>query len=59
MLPECRLVCCSCTLICPYQLVLVLNAGLPNVVGGYDETPEVMASLLRVKIIVMHGFLFA
>ena len=26
--------------------------GLPNALGGYDETPEIMSSLLKVRVYV-------
>jgi hypothetical protein len=29
-------------------------AGLPNALGGYDETPEIMAAHLKVRV-GMHG----
>ena len=29
------------------------NAGLPNEMGGYDETPEDMATSMKVKIAII------
>ena len=28
--------------------------GLPNALGGYDETPAIMASLLKVSLNIMY-----
>jgi 5-methyltetrahydrofolate--homocysteine methyltransferase len=33
--------------ICPRPVVCYPNAGLPNEMGEYDETPEIMAGLIR------------
>ena len=30
--------------------LLLFCLGLPNALGGYDETPDIMASLLKVSI---------
>ena len=29
---------------------MYLNLGLPNALGGYDETPEIMSSHLQVHV---------
>ncbi len=31
----------------PFYLVCYPNAGLPNVFGGFDQTPDIMSALLR------------
>lgn len=31
-------------------LMFTIISGLPNALGGYDETPSIMASLLKVSI---------
>ncbi len=31
----------------PFRVMIYPNAGLPNAFGGYDETPEMTASVLR------------
>ncbi len=33
--------------VCPVHVVCYPNAGLPNELGGYDETPDSMAAVLR------------
>jgi 5-methyltetrahydrofolate--homocysteine methyltransferase len=39
----------------PFYLICYPNAGLPNVFGGFDQTPDIMSTLLR--DFARHGWL--